>query len=74
MNMQPQRTVLAGLAGGVAFVLAVFLTFGLIGSRLDRTSILLDPAVQSLKLIAVWTQIEPRPVLTTQPPPAAHRS
>jgi hypothetical protein len=62
VNVQPQRTLLAGLAGGVVFSLTIALLFGQLGSF-----ILLDPAVQSPKLIAVWTQIEPSPVLHTQP-------
>jgi hypothetical protein len=60
-------TVLAGLAGGAAANVAMFLTFRLLGMGLDGGGILLDPAVQSDKLIAVWTEIEPIPRVVTQP-------
>ncbi|MBD3293597.1 MAG: hypothetical protein GF393_11790 [Armatimonadia bacterium] len=62
-----QSVVLAGLAGGAAANVAMFLTFRLLGMGLDGGGILLDPAVQSEKLIAVWTQIEPLPRIVTQP-------
>lgn len=62
------RTVAAGLAGGAALGIVGFLTFFLIGSGLDqRSGPLFDPAVQSPKFIAVWTEIEPLPLFTTQP-------
>lgn len=62
------RTLVAGLAGGATFCIATFLTFVLIGSGLDhRSGPLFDPASQSPKLIAVWTQIEPLPLFVTDP-------
>jgi hypothetical protein len=69
MNDLPtaKRTCLAGVAGGVAFVVAMVLTFRLIGFGLNADGFLLDPRTQSPKLIAVWTQIEPLPLVITRP-------
>jgi hypothetical protein len=62
------RTLLAGLAGGAAFWVATFLTFALVGSGLDqRSGPLVDPAVQSPKLLAVLSELEPRPLFATAP-------
>ena len=62
------RTLVAGLAGGAAFSAASFLTFVLMGSGLDhRSGPLFDPNMQSPKLIAVWTQMEPLPLFVTAP-------
>ncbi len=56
------RTIVAGLAGGLAFVLGSSLTFALLGgSRRGQTELLFDPATQSPKVIAVWKEIEPLP-------------
>jgi hypothetical protein len=67
MNSSPFRTILAGLAGGVALNLAMLLTFRLFGLGWDGGGILLDPAIQSPKVIAVWTQIEPIPLVVSTP-------
>lgn len=56
------RTMVAGLAGGVTFIVVSFLTFALIGAGL-----LSDPALQSPKVIAVMTKIEPLPLWQTAP-------
>src|SRR5262245_27894843 len=62
------RTILAGLAGGLALALTNFLTFGLLGgSRRGQTGLLFDPATQSPKVIAVYKDIEPLPVIITRP-------
>lgn len=63
------RTLIAGLAGGVALNLVMVLTFRLMGFGWKGGGILLDPSVQSQKLIAVWTQIEPLPLVVVQPAP-----
>jgi hypothetical protein len=63
------RTVLAGLAGGMAMNVAMLLTFRLIGFGWNGGGILLDPDRQSRKLIAVWTQIEPLPLVVASPAP-----
>jgi hypothetical protein len=62
------RTVLAGVAGGMAMSIAMLLTFRLIGFGWNADGILLHPQWQSPKLIAVWTKIEPLPLIISQPP------
>lgn len=62
------KTLVAGLLGGLAFWVVTFLTFVLLGSGLDQASgPLVDPALQSPKLLAVWTEIEPLPLFATAP-------
>jgi hypothetical protein len=39
----------------------------LLGTGLDNTGPLLDPGLQSRKMIAVWTTMEPLPKFQTQP-------
>ncbi len=57
----------AGIAGGVAANVAMLVTFRILGMGLSGDGILLDPAIQSDKLIRVWTEIEPLPRVVTQP-------
>jgi hypothetical protein len=62
------RTLVAGLAGGVAFLLGTFLTFALLGgSREGETGVLFDPDTQHPKVIAAWKDIEPLPRVIDQP-------
>ncbi len=63
------RTLIAGLAGGVVLNLTMLLTFRLIGFGWNGGGILLDPSMQSKKLIAVWTEIEPTPLVVSRPAP-----
>lgn len=63
------RTLLAGLAGGVTLNLAMLLTFRLLGFGWQGGGILLDPRFQSPKLIAVWTRLEPLPLVVANPAP-----
>jgi hypothetical protein len=63
------RTLIAGLLGGIALNAVMLLTFRLIGFGLDGGGILLDPAFQSQKLIAVWTELEPIPLAVSNPAP-----
>ena len=63
------RTLLAGLAGGMAFNIAMLLTFRLIGFGWNGDGILMDPSRQSPKLIAVWSKIEPLPLVVANPAP-----
>ncbi len=63
------RTIIAGLVGGMMINIMMLLTFRLIGMGLDGNGILLDPSVQSKKLIAVWTEIEPLPLVVSNPAP-----
>jgi hypothetical protein len=60
---------MAGVAGGMAMNVAMFLTFRLIGFGVNADGFLLDPSIQSQKLIAVWTTIKPLPLVTTRPAP-----
>lgn len=69
MKPSSLRTVLAGLSGGFAMNLAMLLTFRLIGLGWTGEGILLNPDVQSRKLIAVWTEIEPIPLVVNNPAP-----
>lgn len=61
------RTVLAGLAGGMAVNLLMVLTFRGLGLGWQGGGILLDPSRQSPKLIAVWTTMEPLPLVVSHP-------
>jgi len=63
------RTLVAGLAGGLAMNLTMLLTFRLIGFGWNGGGILLDPKLQSQKLIAVWTSLEPIPLVVANPFP-----
>src|SRR5512147_2133053 len=65
------RAVLAGLAGGITMNLAMLLTFRAIGFGWQGHGILLTSPLQSKKLIAVWTQLEPLPLVVANPVPIA---
>jgi hypothetical protein len=54
-------------AGWAAFNAAMFLTFRLIGFGVDGHGVLLNPQTQSAKLIAVWTKLEPLPLVVAKP-------
>ena len=61
------KTVLAGVAGGLAMNVAMLLTFRLLGFGWKGGGILLDPSLQSPKLIDVWTRLEPLPLVVSHP-------
>ncbi len=63
------RTVLAGIAGGMAMNMTMLLTFRLLGFGWTGKGILLNPDIQSEKLIAVWTKMEPLPLVVADPAP-----
>jgi len=63
------RTFFAGLAGGTAINAAMLLTFRAIGFGWNGQGILITSPVQSRKLIAVWTQLEPLPLVVAHPAP-----
>lgn len=67
MKPSALRTVLAGIGGGFAMNLAMLLTFRFLGFGWRGKGILLNPDVQSRKLIAVWTEIEPLPLVVNNP-------
>lgn len=63
------RTLVAGVVGGIAMNVVMLLTFRLLGFGWDGGGFLLDPARQSPKLIAVWTELEPLPRIVAEPGP-----
>ena len=63
------RTLAAGLAGGIAMNGVMLLTFRLLGFGWSGGGILLDRSIQSPKLIAVWTEIKPIPLVVSRPAP-----
>ena len=69
MKKSVSRMLFAGLAGGMALNLVMLLTFRMLGFGWDGKGILLDPTIQSPKLIAVWTQVEPIPLVVSDPAP-----
>ena len=63
-----RRTLAAGLAGGLAFILGTFVTFRLFGgSQRGAEGLLFDPDTQSPKVIAVWKEMEPLPRIMESP-------
>jgi hypothetical protein len=63
------RTALAGVAGGMTMNIAMLLTFRLLGFGWTGNGILVKPDLQSSKLIAVWKEIEPLPLVVAKPAP-----
>jgi hypothetical protein len=63
------RTALAGTAGGMAMNITMLLTFRLLGFGWNGKGILVNSDLQSSKLIAVWTKIEPLPLVVFNPAP-----
>jgi hypothetical protein len=63
------RTFVAGIAGGMAMNLTMLLTFRAIGFGWDGDGILLTSSIQSQKLVAVWTKLEPLPLVVANPAP-----
>jgi hypothetical protein len=64
-----KRTLVAGILGGLGMNIAMLLTFRTIGFGWDAKGILLSSPMQSQKLVAVWTEIEPLPLVVTHPLP-----
>jgi len=67
MKISHAKTLLAGVLGGLAMNLTMLLTFRFIGFGLKGDGILLNPSFQSRKLIAVWTELEPLPLVVNRP-------
>ena len=61
------RTIFAGLVGGVAMNVVMLITFRLLGFGMNANGILLDPNLQSSKVIDVWTKIQPLPLVVDRP-------
>lgn len=59
----------AGLAGGITLNVVMLLTFRLLGFGWNGGGMLLASPMQSGKLIAVWTQLEPLPKIVAAPAP-----
>jgi len=66
---QVRKVLIAGLAGGVAMNVAMLATFRLLGFGWNGDGILIQSPMQSPKLIAVWTKLEPLPLVVHQPAP-----
>jgi hypothetical protein len=62
-----RKILAAGLVGGLAMNAVMLLTFRLIGFGWNGGGILLSSPLQSKKLIAVWTQLEPLPLVVQHP-------
>jgi hypothetical protein len=69
MKPSHAKTVLAGVAGGFAMNAAMLITFRFVGFGVKGDGILLNPSFQSKKLIAVWTELEPLPLVVNRPIP-----
>jgi hypothetical protein len=63
------KILAGGIAGGMAVNLVMLLTFRAIGFGWDGGGILLTSSIQSQKLIAVWTKLEPLPLVVVNPAP-----
>ena len=63
------KKILAGIAGGLAMNITMLLTFRLLGFGWNGNGILIESASQSQKLIAVWTELEPLPLVVNTPFP-----
>ncbi len=63
------RTLIAGFAGGTTINLVMLLTFRAIGFGWNGSGILLTSPIQSQKLIAVWTKLDPLPLIVANPAP-----
>lgn len=62
------KVFVSGLAGGLTLNVVMLLTFRMLGFGWNGGGVLLDPSIQSRKLIAVWTEIEPIPLVVSDPP------
>jgi hypothetical protein len=69
MRTSHTRTIIAGVAGGLSMNVVMLLTFRLLGFGWNGQGILIEAQSQSKKLIAVWTEIEPLPLVVNSPAP-----
>jgi len=63
------RTIIAGITGGLSMNVAMLLTFRLLGFGWNGDGILIESPAQSKKLIAIWTEMEPIPLVVNEPAP-----
>jgi hypothetical protein len=68
-NASIGRTLLAGVSGGITLNIVMVLTFRLLGFGWDGGGILISHSTQSPKLIAIWTELEPIPLVVANPAP-----
>lgn len=62
------RIALAGVLGGIVFSMLTMPTFGILGTGGGHGSgLLFNRETQSAKLLAVWTQIKPLPLMMRAP-------
>ncbi len=61
------RTIAAGVVAGLVMNAIMLVTFGISGFGWTWDGFLVDPRLQSEKLIAVWTRLEPLPLIVTDP-------
>jgi hypothetical protein len=62
------RTELAGILGGLVFSALTAATFGTLGAGGGHgTGLLFDPQTQSAKVMAVWTELQPLPLMKRAP-------
>ena len=69
MNVTHGRIVVGGIAAGVMMNLVMLLTFRGLGFGWKGDGILLTSPAQSEKLVAVWTELEPLPLVAVAPAP-----
>lgn len=67
MQQSNGRTILAGIAGGLAMNITMLMTFRLLGFGWNGDGVLIQSSSQSRKLIAVWTELEPLPLVVNAP-------
>lgn len=63
------RVFMAGISGGLSLNLSMLLTFRLMGFGWNGDGILIRSEIQSPKLVAVWTKLEPLPLIVSNPAP-----
>ena len=63
------KIFIGGICAGLTINLVMLLTFRLIGFGWNGNGILLNPEIQSKKLIAMWTEINPIPMIVSNPFP-----
>jgi hypothetical protein len=57
MKIVTKRSLIAGFLGGITLNLVMLLTFRLLGFGFDGNGILLEPSIQSSKLIAIGQKL-----------------
>jgi len=63
------KTILAGIIAGMVINVTMLLTFRVLGFGWNGHGILVNPELQSPKVIRVWTEIKPLPLVVDKPAP-----